>query len=110
MVAHHGGRVTESPKTMKNSALPDSLPPRGLNRAKAAEYIGVSPGLFDEMVADGRMPPPKKINARRVWDRKGLDESFDALPDDESSRANPWDALHKGDQHEDQNALSARGR
>ena len=74
--------------------LPDSLPPRGLNRAKAADYIGVSPGLFDEMVGDGRMPPPKTINARKVWDRKALDEFFDALPDDRITTTNPWDSIH----------------
>jgi predicted DNA-binding transcriptional regulator AlpA len=65
------------------------LEPRGLSRAKAAAYIGVSPTLFDEMVSDGRMPPPKKINTRTVWDRQRLDEAFEALPDKESR--NPWD-------------------
>jgi hypothetical protein len=36
--------------------------------------------LFDVMVADGRMPPPKQINARLVWDLRELDDAFDALP------------------------------
>ena len=35
--------------------------------AQSACYIGVSPGLFDEMGADGRMP--QRINSRTVWDR-----------------------------------------
>lgn len=56
--------------------------PRGLNRAEAADYIGVSTGKFDEMVKDGRMPGPKRIDARLVWDRLRLDEAFGALPDD----------------------------
>jgi hypothetical protein len=44
------------------------------------------------MVRDGRMPCPKKINARMVWDRKRLDEAFDAIPDRESGGdQNPWD-------------------
>ena len=30
-------------------------------------YVGVSPGKFDELVRDGRMPPPKRIG-RKVWD------------------------------------------
>lgn len=34
------------------------------------------------MVADGRMPKPKRLNSRTVWDRKALDFAFDALPDD----------------------------
>jgi hypothetical protein len=61
--------------------LPASLPPRGLSREEAATYIGVSPTKFDDMIADGRMPQPKIIDARRVWDRHALDEAFAALPD-----------------------------
>ncbi len=59
--------------------LPLSLPPRGLSRTEAAAYIGVSPTLFDEMVQDGRMPRPKRVNARTVWDRRRVDLAFDAL-------------------------------
>lgn len=54
------------------------IDPRGLSRAEAAAYIGVSPSLFDEMVKDRRMPAPKRINSRTVWDRRRLDEAFDA--------------------------------
>jgi predicted DNA-binding transcriptional regulator AlpA len=53
----------------------------GLSRSQSAEYIGVSPSLFDELVADGRMPPPKRINARRVWSRPALEAAFAELPD-----------------------------
>jgi hypothetical protein len=63
--------------------------PRGMSRIEAAAYIGVSPSLFDEMVKDGRMPGPKLINSRTVWDRLALDVAFSALPDRDGS--NPWD-------------------
>jgi hypothetical protein len=53
---------------------------RGLNRVQAAAYIGVSPSLFDQMVADGRMPKAKAINARTVWGRLAVDRAFDLLP------------------------------
>jgi predicted DNA-binding transcriptional regulator AlpA len=66
-----------------------AIEPRGLSRVTAAAYIGVSPALFDEMVSDGRMPSPKRVNSRTVWDRKRLDEAFEALRD-KASR-NPWD-------------------
>ena len=49
------------------STLPPSLAPRGLSRSQAAEYVGISPSLFDEMVKDGRMPAAKCVNSRRVW-------------------------------------------
>jgi len=63
------------------NVLPLSLPPRGLSREQAAAYVGVSVGTFDAMVEDGRMPAPKVINRRQVWDRHALDAAFDALPD-----------------------------
>jgi predicted DNA-binding transcriptional regulator AlpA len=66
------------------------IEPRGLSRVEAAGYVGVSPSLFDEMVKDRRMPNPKRINRRTVWDRKQLDIAFEALPDDGEDR-NPWD-------------------
>ena len=64
-------------------------PRRGLSREESAIYIGVSPRKFDEMVADGRMPQAKMIDARRVWDLRALDLAFDALPGEDES--NPWD-------------------
>ena len=66
-----------------------SIEPRGLCRAKAAAYVGVSPSLFDTMVGDGRMPKPKRVNARTIWDRRQLDEAFEGLPD--GNDLNPWD-------------------
>jgi predicted DNA-binding transcriptional regulator AlpA len=74
------------------SRLPVSLPPRGLSRVQAAEYIGVGVTKFDEMVVDGRMPKPKRIDSRTVWDRIKLDEAFAAL-DDAAGSKNEWDGL-----------------
>lgn len=85
------------PRADRASPLPLSLPPRGLSRVEAAAYVGVSPSLFDQMVKDRRMPSPKRINARTVWDRLGLDAAFMALPDDGPSEAvpahDPWGDL-----------------
>lgn len=77
--------------TDANDILPRSLAPRGLSRVQAAAYIGVSPTLFDEMVRDGRMPIPVRINKRTVWDRVKLDAAFAALSDDEKD--DPWDKV-----------------
>jgi predicted DNA-binding transcriptional regulator AlpA len=74
------------------SCLPPSLPPRGLSRVQAAEYIGVGVTKFDEMVDDGRMPRPKRIDGRNVWDRIKLDEAFAAL-EDQAGQTNEWDVL-----------------
>jgi hypothetical protein len=79
-------------KRGKENILPLSLAPRGLSRVEAAAYVGISPSLFDILVKDGRMPIPKRINARAVWDRLQLDAAFAALPTNDSA-ANPWDEI-----------------
>ena len=71
------------PKTERSTALSHlrPIPRRGLSRVESSVYVGVSPTLFDEMVKDGRMPMPKRINGRVVWDIRALDEAFETLPD-----------------------------
>lgn len=59
-----------------------SYPPRGMSRDEAARYIGVGTTKFDQMVADRRMPRPKKIDGRVIWDRIALDAAFSDLPED----------------------------
>lgn len=78
---------------MKKSYVIPPADRLGLDRQEAAEYIGVGTTLFDEMVADGRMPKPKIINARRVWSRPLLEKAFALLPtegQDEEMEQNPW--------------------
>jgi excisionase family DNA binding protein len=80
--------LDEKPSARRNATLPLSLPPRGLSRVQAAEYVGVSASTFDKMVSTGEMPAPKRIRARVIWDRKQLDCAFDAFDD---GGENPWD-------------------
>jgi predicted DNA-binding transcriptional regulator AlpA len=63
---------------------------RGLSRMAAAAYVGISPTTFDQLVKDGRMPPPKRINSRTVWDIRQLDEAFEALPSDDYEEHDPF--------------------
>ena len=70
-----------------------AVPPptrRGLCRVQAAGYVGVSATKFDEMVTDGRMPKPKRIDGRKIWDVRELDLFFEALPTDGDVDKNPW--------------------
>lgn len=68
------------------------LEPLGLCREDAAAFVGLSTSKFDELVADGRMPQPRRADARVIWSRLELIEAFEALPrraansDDED----PW--------------------
>lgn len=81
-----------SASVARPSCLPPSLPPRGLSRPEAAEYIGVGVTKFDQMVDDGRMPKPTAIDGRKVWDRVKIDQAFSALGDDDA-HSNEWDKL-----------------
>jgi hypothetical protein len=66
----------------RQSALPPNLAPRLLCREAAAAYAGVSPTTFDAMVAEGSMPPAKRVRGRRLaWDVRSLDVAIDNLPD-----------------------------
>lgn len=68
------------------------IPRRGLSRDEAAMYIGISASKFDELVRDGRMPGPKRIDGRKVWDVHALDLAFDSLPDDnDQGQGNSFD-------------------
>jgi hypothetical protein len=54
-------------------------------------YVGISAAKFDELVADGRMPAPVRIDSRKVWDIRALDLAFDALPTENA--ANSWESV-----------------
>jgi len=66
------------------------IPRRGLSRDEAAMYCGVSATLFDRMVQDGRMPGPRRIDGRKVWDIRSIDVAFDRLPVEDSG-GNGWE-------------------
>ena len=68
-------------------------PVRGLSRIEAARYVGVGVSMFDQMVEDGRMPQPKRINTRKVWDRVAIDLYFNDLPDENTPQDNAFDRV-----------------
>ena len=69
--------------------LPPSLPPLALRREASAEYVGLRPGKFDELVQDGRMPKPRHIDGVVQWDVAKLRDAHAALPEDDEPH--PWD-------------------
>lgn len=60
-----------------------SYAPRGLRREAAADWVGMSPSKFDELVREGLFHRGKKVRGCRVWDRYLLDIEFENLPDDD---------------------------
>jgi predicted DNA-binding transcriptional regulator AlpA len=83
-----GGGILQ-PKTAQRTGCELQITPRGLSRTGAAWYVGVCPSKFDQLVKDGRMPKPIKIDGRVVWDIKDVNDAFENLKDEPPS--NPWD-------------------
>lgn len=54
--------------------------PVGLSMDEAAAFIGVGLSLFLRMVADGRMPGPRRADGRRIWDADEVIMAFRRLP------------------------------
>lgn len=54
----------------------------GLGQADAAAAIGISATKFRALVDDGRMPKPRRIDSRLLWDADELRDAFKALPHD----------------------------
>ena len=53
--------------------------PRGLRRAAAARYLGISPTHFDKQVLAGAVPKPLELFGVNIWDRRDLDRLFDGI-------------------------------
>jgi predicted DNA-binding transcriptional regulator AlpA len=63
----------------------------GLAEVEAAAAIGVSASKFRTLVKDGRMPSPRRIDGRTIWDVDELRAAFKALPHEgESEKADSW--------------------
>jgi predicted DNA-binding transcriptional regulator AlpA len=72
---------------MKPGSDPYSYPPRDTSRVEAARYVGIGLTKFHEMVRDRRMPSPKRVDRRVIWDRLQIDAAFTDLPEEERSSA-----------------------
>ena len=65
--------------------------PFGMSRIVAAEFTGYSASHFDKMVADGRMPAPRRDGSRLVWLQDELQAALRALPTAGDDGRNEWD-------------------
>lgn len=72
-----------------------AIQPRGLRRAAAAAYLGISPSHFDKQRAVGAVPAPRMMFGVELYDRHDLDLLFDGKPTLVASNDNEsgaWDA------------------
>lgn len=65
---------------------------RGLSAPEAALYIGLGASKFLALVKDGRMPRPRVLDGRRLWDVDDLDSAFKSLPSEggEPEEVDTW--------------------
>jgi excisionase family DNA binding protein len=72
--------------------LPPGIVPFAVSREQAAALLGVSVGFFDRLVKDGRMPQPREVDARVLWDSEEVKAFWRAIPRrGQAVKANTWD-------------------
>jgi predicted DNA-binding transcriptional regulator AlpA len=58
-----------------------AYPPRLMDEARAAAYVGFGATKFGELVDGGIMPKPVSVDGSPRWDRVELDAAVDDLKD-----------------------------
>jgi hypothetical protein len=58
-----------------------AYPPRLMDEARAAAYVGFGTTKFGELVDEGIMPLPMDVDGTPRWDRFDLDAAVDNLKD-----------------------------
>lgn len=67
--------------TTSKATIASRLPVRrGLTEEEAAVYLSISPSFFRTLVTEGKMPRPRVLGSRRIWDVDDLDAAFKDLP------------------------------
>ncbi len=70
-----------------------AYPPRLLRADRAAAYLDMSKSKFLEVVDQGRLPKPVRIDGITSWNRRELDSAVEDLKEGEDSRrTNPIEA------------------
>jgi hypothetical protein len=63
----------------------------GLGEIDAAAAIGISASKFRSLVAEKRMPSPRRLDGRNIWDVDELRAAFKALPHEyEAENPDSW--------------------
>ncbi len=74
--------------------LPPGFIPFAVSRETGAELIGISPNHFDKLVKEGRLPAPRELGGRVLWDSDEIRAAWRAMPRrGQSSSDNPWDSV-----------------
>jgi hypothetical protein len=72
--------------------LPPGIVPYAVGKQAAAALISISAGFFDKLVGDGRMPEPRELDGRVLWDSEEVKAAWRAIPKrGQAARRNSFD-------------------
>jgi predicted DNA-binding transcriptional regulator AlpA len=72
------------------TARPFAYPPRAMRADRGAAYLDMGKSKFLELVAQGRLPQPVRIDGVVTWDRLELDAAYEQMKREETGqRRNP---------------------
>lgn len=78
--------------TASNKVASLGVWPRGLRRADAARYLGISTSHFDKQRMAGAIPDAKSMLGVTLYDRCDLDQLFDGIAGADNDNASDyWD-------------------
>lgn len=77
--------------------FPPGIMPFAVSRQAAAALIGISTSFFDKLVRDGRMPQPRELDGRVLWDSEELRAAWRQVPKrGQATRRNTFDVEDDG--------------
>lgn len=81
--------MDDSPRVVEHRRPIERLAYR---RTEVAAALGISPTKFDELVKDGRMPRPVRVDSCVLWDAAQVRAYWEALADGQDPvDKNEWD-------------------
>ena len=87
------GALAMGKLTTKKEIMPLLPVVFGLGELEAAAAIGISASKFRLLVSQKRMPSPRRLDGRKIWDVDELRQAFKALPHqdgDEDKEVDSW--------------------
>ena len=90
MFAALGQLFVENIMSRLRDILPNLPVVFGLPEPEAAASVGISLSKFRELVRDGRMPKPRRIDGRIVFDVDELREAFKSIPHEGGAECDTW--------------------
>jgi predicted DNA-binding transcriptional regulator AlpA len=74
--------------------LPPGIVPYAVSRETAAELLGISAGTFDKLVKAGKLPEPREVESRILWDSAEIRAAWRAMPRrGQQPPGNEWDSV-----------------